>query len=66
MANGIDVSKWQGDIDWNAVDNAGYTWVAIRTWDRQGKPPGPDVTFAANRKGMAFARWRFASNPPTS
>jgi len=58
-AQGIDVSKWQGDIDWNAVKAAGYTWAATRTWDRQAKPPAIDVTFAQNRDGMAFAKWRF-------
>lgn len=28
--NGIDVSSFNGDIDWNAVRNAGYTFAFIR------------------------------------
>lgn len=28
--DGIDVSSFNGDIDWNAVKNAGYTFVFIR------------------------------------
>ncbi len=33
MANykGIDVSKWQGNIDWSAVKKAGYTFAIIRS-----------------------------------
>ena len=30
MIHGIDVSKWQGDIDWNKVKAAGYDFVFIR------------------------------------
>jgi N-acetylmuramoyl-L-alanine amidase/Glycosyl hydrolases family 25 len=55
-AQGIDVSKWQGKIDWAKVKSAGYTWVATRTWDRDLK--AVDTTFAYNRDGMAFATWR--------
>ena len=54
--HGIDVSKWQGRIDWVQVRNAGYTWVATRTWDRQ--TDAVDETFAYNRDEMAFGRWR--------
>lgn len=57
--SGVDVSKWQGRIDWPAVRAAGYTWCAARTWDRQTDPPDVDETFAFNRDGMSFARWRF-------
>jgi hypothetical protein len=56
-AQGIDVSKWQGRIDWPAVQAAGYTWCATRTWDRDKHQV--DETFHYNRAGMAFARWRF-------
>lgn len=28
---GIDVSKWQGSIDWNAVRNAGYEFAILKT-----------------------------------
>jgi hypothetical protein len=55
-AHGIDVSKWQGRIDWPQVQAAGYTWCATRTWDRDLH--ATDETFAYNRDGMAFARWR--------
>lgn len=27
---GIDVSRYQGDIDWNAVKNAGYTFAIVK------------------------------------
>ncbi|MEG0615639.1 MAG: GH25 family lysozyme, partial [Oscillospiraceae bacterium] len=27
---GIDVSKWQGNIDWNAVKSAGIQFAMIR------------------------------------
>lgn len=30
VADGIDVSRWQGTINWNAVKAAGYTFVMIR------------------------------------
>jgi hypothetical protein len=53
---GIDVSKWQGKIDWAQVKNAGYTWSACRTWDRQEHQV--DETFAYNRDGQAFATWK--------
>lgn len=55
--DGIDVSKWQGSIDWNAVRN-GTTidWSACRTWDRDLRQV--DATFAANRQGQSFCRHR--------
>ena len=33
---GIDVSKWQGNIDWNKVKNAGATFVMIRIGYQNG------------------------------
>lgn len=52
--DGIDVSKWQGEIGWpEVVASTGITWAAARTWDRQANPPGVDVQFPANRAGMA-------------
>lgn len=30
MINGIDVSRWQGNIDWNAVKNSGITLAFIK------------------------------------
>lgn len=54
--DGIDVSKWQGTIDWAQVRASGITWSACRTWDRDLRDV--DATFAANRAGQAFARHR--------
>lgn len=54
--DGIDVSKWQGSIDWPAVATTGIWWAACRVWDRD--TGAPDATFKANRAGMAFARYR--------
>ncbi|MBR3768910.1 MAG: InlB B-repeat-containing protein [Lachnospiraceae bacterium] len=33
---GIDVSKWQGNIDWNAVKKSGVTFAIIRAGNRYG------------------------------
>ncbi len=30
ITNGIDVSKWQGNINWQAVKDSGVEWVIIR------------------------------------
>ena len=30
MFNGIDVSKWQGDIDWQKVRKAGVQFAMLR------------------------------------
>ena len=30
VRKGIDVSKWQGDIDWTAVKNSGVEFVIVR------------------------------------
>lgn len=54
--DGIDVSKWQGRIDWAQVQTTGITWSACRTWDRDLHRV--DETFAYNRAGQAFARYR--------
>jgi lysozyme len=42
---GIDVSKWQGTIDWTKVANAGYAYAFIRVSDGINTP---DAKFAAN------------------
>lgn len=52
---GIDVSKWNGDIDWNAVKNSGVSYVIIRCGYR-GSSQGlliEDSKFAANIQGAA-------------
>lgn len=52
---GIDVSKWNGDIDWDKVKNAGVEYAIIRAGYR-GSVTGSlveDPYFAANMKGTA-------------
>ncbi|MFQ7263696.1 MAG: glycoside hydrolase family 25 protein [Lachnospiraceae bacterium] len=34
VRKGIDVSKWQGDIDWTAVKNSGVEFVIVRVGNR--------------------------------
>ena len=52
MPKGIDVSKFQGNIDWTRVKNAGISFAFARAID--DKPPGNtiDPTFASNFAGM--------------
>lgn len=50
---GIDVSKWNGNIDWNAVKNSGVSYVIIRSGYR-GSSEGKlivDPKFESNIKG---------------
>lgn len=52
---GIDVSKWNGEIDWDKVRNAGVEFAIIRAGYR-GSVTGSlveDPYFAANMKGAA-------------
>ena len=54
---GIDVSKWNGSIDWNAVKNSGVSYVIIRCGYR-GSTTGAlieDPTFRTNIKGALNA-----------
>ena len=54
---GIDVSRWNGTIDWEAVKNSGVTYVIIRCGYR-GKDQGvlvEDSKYAANIKGALNA-----------
>ena len=54
---GIDVSKWNGNIDWTAVSNSGVSYVIIRCGYR-GSSQGSlieDPKFAANIKGATAA-----------
>ena len=56
-ALGIDVSKWNGTIDWNAVKNSGVSYVIIRCGYR-GSSKGTlieDPKFQANIKGATAA-----------
>lgn len=54
---GIDVSKWNGEIDWDKVKNVGVEFAIIRAGYR-GSVTGtivPDPYFEANMKGAASA-----------
>ncbi|MDO4302666.1 MAG: GH25 family lysozyme, partial [Bacillota bacterium] len=54
---GIDVSKWNGAIDWNAVKNSGVSYVIIRCGYR-GSTTGAlieDPTFRTNIQGATKA-----------
>ena len=56
-SQGIDVSKWNGSIDWNAVKNSGITFVIIRCGYR-GSAEGKlieDPKFETNIKGASAA-----------
>ena len=54
---GIDVSKWNGNIDWDAVKNSGVSYVIIRCGYR-GSSQGSlivDPMFTSNIKGATDA-----------
>ena len=54
---GIDVSKWNGNIDWNAVKNSGVSYVIIRCGYR-GSTTGAlieDPKFRTNIQGASKA-----------
>ena len=54
---GIDVSEFQGDIDWNAVKADGIEWASIRI-GRRGYTEGgiaPDAKYAVNAAGAQQA-----------
>ncbi|MCI9336203.1 MAG: hypothetical protein HFH93_01465 [Lachnospiraceae bacterium] len=52
---GIDVSKWNGEIDWDRVKNAGVEFAIIRAGYRGSTTGGlvEDSCFAANMRGAA-------------
>ncbi|MCR4650551.1 MAG: hypothetical protein K5662_02230 [Lachnospiraceae bacterium] len=54
---GIDVSKWNGNIDWKAVKNSGVSYVIIRCGYRGSKTGAlvEDPTFKKNIKGATAA-----------
>ena len=64
---GIDVSKWQGDIDWARVADDGVRFVIARATSGQS---GVDPRYAANREGadaagLAFTAYHYASPDTT-
>lgn len=52
---GIDVSKWNGEIDWDKVRNAGVQYAIVRAGYRGSKSGSlvEDPFFEANMKGAA-------------
>ena len=52
--DGIDVSSYQGNIDYAAVRSTGIQWVGMRATVRSR----PDTHFPRNRAGFAWARCR--------
>jgi len=57
-SDGIDVSQWNGAIDWDAVGRAGCRWAATQVLDRN-KENRLDPRFLENRSGMARAGIRY-------
>ncbi len=60
---GLDVSHWQGDIDWEKVHNAGYSFVFVKSSQGTGYV---DPKFATNVKnayaaGMQVGAYHFAT-----
>jgi lysozyme len=49
---GLDVSKWQGEIDWPRVASAGYRWVYVKA--AEGRT-GTDPAYARNIAGARAA-----------
>ena len=58
VQQGVDVSFYQGEIDWNAVKAAGIDFAILRVgyrgWGEEGTL-NPDETFAANLTGARAA-----------
>jgi GH25 family lysozyme M1 (1,4-beta-N-acetylmuramidase) len=59
---GIDVSHWQGSVDWRAVAAAGYRFAFVKATEGRSRE---DPTFARNRRqataaGLAVGAYHFA------
>ena len=52
IAKGIDVSKYQGAVNWSAVKNAGYSFAFIKIGSAKS---GLDPYYAANMAGANAA-----------
>lgn len=55
MSNGIDCSKWQGLIDWNAVKNSDIKFAIIREGYGKENPNQVDKQFETNYKNAKLA-----------
>jgi GH25 family lysozyme M1 (1,4-beta-N-acetylmuramidase) len=67
-AKGIDVSNWNGKINWTKVAHAGYRFVIAKATEATSYE---DTTYAANRSaseaaGLAFGAYHFARPSGTS
>ena len=67
-ATGIDVSNWQGSINWSKVAGAGYTFAFAKATEATNYT---DPTYARNRsgsegQGLAFGAYHFARPGGTS
>ena len=51
LARGIDISKWNGDIDWDSIKAAGFDFVIIKA----GSIVGKDDRFEENYAGARAA-----------
>ena len=51
----VDVSRWQGTIDWAQVKAAGYRGAMLRAVGNRAGKPYVDPTFEANYKGATAA-----------
>ena len=52
MIIGIDVSTWQGKIDWNQVKNSDVKFAILRSSFGSPDPSQVDNQFENNYKGM--------------
>lgn len=55
IAKGVDVSKWQGAVDWNSVASQGYSFAFIKLGSSYS---GLDPMFVQNMAGAAAAGLR--------
>lgn len=58
---GIDVSKWQGTIDWAAVMNAGYEFTMLRASYGTTMDPMYEMNYAAAKaQGIAVGAYHYS------
>lgn len=65
MYKGIDVSQWQGEIDWEVVKNSGIDFAIIRTGFGRNEPEQTDLCFqknmdAAKRVGVKVGAYHYS------